>query len=89
VLAGRPDGWRLGHAVLAGQGMVAWIGAWTALTSAPSAGTSAPDPSTVPTIPSLTATTSAPSTHPSAALSSLPYAGQLVAVLTQMALAHA
>jgi hypothetical protein len=89
VLAGRPDGWRLGHAVLAGKGMAAWIGAWATLAPAASAGTSAPDPSTIPTTLSLPTTTSTPSTHPSAALSSLPYAGQLVAVLTEMALAHA
>jgi len=74
--------------VLAGKGMVAWIGAWTTLASVPAAGTSAPD-STAPTIPSLSAPTSTPSTHPSTALSSLPYADQLVAVLAQMALAHA
>jgi hypothetical protein len=89
VLAGRPDGWRLGHGVLARKGMVAWIGTWTNFASAPAAGTSALDPSTAPTTPSLSTTTSTPSTHPSAALSSLPYAGQLVAVLAQMTLAHA
>ena len=89
MLAGRPDGWRLGHAVLAGKGMVAWIGAWATLAPAPAAGTSARDLSTAPTTPSLSTTTSTPSTHPSAALSSLPYAEQLVAVLAQMALAHA
>ena len=85
VLAGAPDGWRLGHGVLAGKGMVAWIGAWTTFAPAWAAGTSARDPSTAPT-------TTSPSTlgsHPSAALSSLPYAGQLVAVLAQMALARA
>jgi hypothetical protein len=91
VLTGRPDGWRLGHAVLAGKGMVAWIGAWTTLAPAPAlapaAGTSAPDP-TVPSTASLS-TTSTPSADPSTALSSLPCAGQLVAVLAQMALAHA
>jgi hypothetical protein len=27
VLAGRPDGWRLGHGVLATRGTVAWIAA--------------------------------------------------------------
>ncbi len=84
VLAAGPDGWRLGHAVLAGKGMVAWIGAWTTLAPAPAAGTSAPDPP-APTTVSL----STPSTDPSTALSSLPCAGQLVAVLAQMALAHA
>jgi hypothetical protein len=67
--------------------MVAWIGAWTTFAPAPVAGTSAPD-STAPPTPSLSTLTSTPSTHPSAALSSLPYAGQLVAVLAQMALAH-
>jgi hypothetical protein len=74
--------------VLAGKGMVAWIGAWTTLAPAPAAGTSAPDP-TVPSTASLSTTTSTPSTDPSTALSSLPCAGQLVAVLAQMALAHA
>jgi len=90
VLAGQPDGWRLGHGVLAGQGMVAWIGAWTTFTSAPNAaaGTSAHDPSTAPTTPSLSTTTSTPSSPAPTALSSLPCAPQLVAVLTQMALAH-
>jgi len=75
--------------VLAGKGMVAWIGAWTTFAPPPAAGTCAPESSTVPTNPSLTTTTSTPSTQTSAGLSSLPYAGQLVAVLTQMALAHA
>jgi hypothetical protein len=67
--------------------MVAWIGAWTTLAAA-AAETSAPDP-TAPTTTSLSSTTSTPNTDPSAALSSLPYAGQLVAVLAQMALTHA
>lgn len=89
VLAGRPDGWQLGHAVLAGKGMAAWIGAWATLAPAPDAGTSAPDPSTIPTTPPLSTTTSTPSTHTSPALSSLPNAEQLVAVLAQMTLAHA
>jgi hypothetical protein len=88
VLTGRPDGWRLGHAVLAGKGMVAWIGAWTTLTQAPAAGTSAPDPTFLSTA-SLSTPTSTPSTDPPTALSSLPCARQLVAVLAQMALAHA
>ncbi len=35
VLAQRPGGWQLGHAVLAHKGMVAWIGAWTTLAPAP------------------------------------------------------
>jgi hypothetical protein len=75
--------------VLAGKGMVAWIGAWTALAAPPAAGTYAPESSTAPMNPSLTTTTSTPSPLTSAGLSCLPYAGQLVAVLTQMALAHA
>ena len=89
VLAGAPDGWRLGHGVLAGKGMVAWIGAWTTFAPAWAAGTSARDPSTAPTTTSPSTTTSTLGSHPSAALSSLPYAGQLVAVLAQMALARA
>jgi hypothetical protein len=88
VLAGRPDGWQLGYPVLASKGMVAWIGAQTTLAPAAAAGTSAPD-STAPTTLSLSTPTSTPSTDPSTALSSLPCAGQLVAVLAQMALAHA
>jgi hypothetical protein len=86
ALSGQPDGWRLGHGVLVGKGMVAWANAWTthALAQDATPGTSAPDQPTAPTTPSL----STPNPHPSA-LSSLPCAGQLVAVLTQMALAHA
>lgn len=68
--------------------MVAWIGAWATLTTASAAGTSAPDP-TIPTTVSLPTTTSTPGTDPSGAPSSLPHANQLVAVLAQMALAHA
>lgn len=91
MLAGQPDGWRLGHGVLAGKGMVAWIGAWTTFAPAPeaAAGTSAPDPSTAATTPPLSTTTSTLTPPPPVALSSLPCAAQLVAVLTQMALAHA
>lgn len=88
VLAGQPDAWRLGYGVLAGSGMVAWIGARATPAPAPAAGTTAHDPPTAPTTPSLSTTTSTPSTHPPAALSSLPCAGKLVAVLAQMALAH-
>ncbi len=88
VLAQRPGGWQLGHAVLASKGMVAWIGAWTTLAPAPAVGTSAPDHG-APTNLSGSTTTSTPSTDPPVALSSLPNAAQLVAVLTQMALVHA
>jgi hypothetical protein len=64
--------------------MVAWITAWAAIAPPPAAGTPAPDTSSAPS-------TRSPSTPgpPIAALSSLPGAGQIVAVLTQMALAHA
>ena len=37
VLGGAPDGFRLGHGVLATRGMVAWIAALSSLTSLPSA----------------------------------------------------
>ena len=37
VLGGAPDGYRLGHGVLATRGMVAWIAASSSLTSLPSA----------------------------------------------------
>lgn len=84
VLAGAADGWRLGHAVLASKGMVAWIGAWATLhPPAPAAGTSAPVSTAPTTLPLSTS-----SSHP-CALSSLPHAEQIVAVLAQMALAHA
>jgi hypothetical protein len=86
VRSGRPDGWRLGHGVLAGRGMVAWITAWAAIAPAPAPGTPAPDPSSSSATRTPSTSTSGP---PTAALSSLPGAGQIVAVLTQMALAHA
>jgi hypothetical protein len=37
VLGGAPDGYRLGHGVLATRGMVAWIAALSSLTPLPSA----------------------------------------------------
>jgi hypothetical protein len=77
VLAGRPDGWRAGRAVLETRGMVAWLSAWAAAVPAPAA-TTAPEQSLSASTPSL-----------STALSSLPGAGRLVAVLAEMALAHA
>jgi len=43
VLAGQPDGWRLGHGLLVGKGMVAWLGACTTFESAPVTGTAAPE----------------------------------------------
>lgn len=85
VLSGRPDGWVLGHRVLAGRGLVAWITAWPAI-APPPAGTPAPDP---PSAPSTRSPSTSTPDAPTAALSSLPGTGQIVAVLTQMALAHA
>lgn len=79
VLCGRPEGCRFGHAVLARHGMAAWMATW-APDAAPAAGATAPplsDPST--------STSSSP--HPTA-LSSLRNAGEIVAVLAQMTLAH-
>jgi hypothetical protein len=61
--------------------MAAWMAAWTTMTFAPEAETTAPDPS----VPSTTSPSSNSST---AALSSLPGAKEIVAVLAQMALAH-
>jgi hypothetical protein len=68
VLAGRPDGWRLGRAALARGGVAGWIAAAGAL-PASSAG-SPPGPLASPTSASLAA-------------------GEIVAVLCEMALAHA
>jgi hypothetical protein len=44
VLGGAPDGYRLGHGVLATRGMVAWIAAFSSLTSLPSASDSGDAP---------------------------------------------
>jgi hypothetical protein len=71
VLAGRPDGWRLGRALVARRGMAAWIAASTAAARDPAR--SQPGPC-------------APA---AAAPASVPGAGQIVAVLSEMALAHA
>ncbi|MBA3748217.1 MAG: hypothetical protein H0W96_12110 [Solirubrobacterales bacterium] len=70
VLCGSPDGFRLGHGVLATRGTVAWIAAVTEVAPSPATGEAAealPDPNSA----------------------SLPAAGEIVAVLAQMALAHA
>jgi hypothetical protein len=75
VLAGRPDGWRLGHGLLVGKGVAAWIAAGTALAPAPRVTPSA-DRST--NVAPLSARTD----------SGRFGADQLVAVLAQMALAH-
>lgn len=81
VLGSHPCGWRLGHGVLAGRGMAAWMAAWPALPAASEAGTTAPDLSAHRS-PSLSANATP------AALSSLPGANEIVTVLAQMALAH-
>lgn len=80
VLSGRPEGWRHGHGVLAREGMAGWMATWATVTPA-AAGTTAPtqsDPSTPPSSSHLT----------TPALSSLRNAGEIVAVVAQMALAH-
>jgi hypothetical protein len=75
VLAGRPDGWRLGHGLLAGKGVAAWIAARTTLAPTPRVTPSADRPANVAPL--------------SARAGSGGFgADQLVAVLAQMALAH-
>lgn len=70
VLGGRPDGFRLGHGVLATRGLVAWM-------------------QTVRTV-GLPAPAASENSHPPAGeVLSLPGADELVAVMAQMALAHA
>lgn len=69
VLAGRPDGWQLGHAALARGGVAGWIAASAAVPAAPAR--SQPGP-----------------LAQGADAASLP-AGEIVAVLCEMALAHA
>jgi len=77
-LCEQAGGWRLGHGVLAGRGMAAWMAAWAAGSAAPESGTTVHDPS-APLMqpPSAYRTTQA--------LSSLPGATEIVAVLAQMA----
>ena len=72
VLAGRPDGWRLGHAVLARHGMAGWIAARAAVAWADRTGPT-------PIRPHQPARAPAPAAD----------CGRIVAVLSQMALAHA
>ena len=73
VLAGRPDGWRLGHALLVGRGVAAWIVACTALV-----------PAATVTQPTHHPAAAATSTR----LDGRAGTEQLVAVLAEMALAH-
>jgi hypothetical protein len=72
VLSGRPDGWRLGHGVLATRGTVAWIAAVGDLAPTPQPGAGRSESRPV-----------------SPTASSLPGAGEIVAVLSQMAFALA
>jgi hypothetical protein len=70
VLGARPDGFRLGHGVLATRGLVAWMHTASSIAATPPRASG--------------------SSHPSADEAvSLPGADQLVAVIAQMALAHA
>jgi hypothetical protein len=78
VLAEQPGGWRLGHGVLTGRGVAAWMAA-RAAGARPSVATSA-RPSSIPLPTSIH--------QPSVALSLRP-TPEVVAVLAQMALAHA
>ncbi len=79
ALVGNPEGWRLGRGLLASRGKATWMAAWTALVPV-DAGTTATNP------PAFTLPAPSPQ-HPSP--SSVPRAGQIVAVIAQMALAHA
>jgi hypothetical protein len=72
VLSGRPDGWRLGHGVLATRGTVAWIAAFAAVAPGTQSGAEVRESRPV-----------------TSTASSLPGAGEIVAVLSQMALAIA
>lgn len=81
VLAECPDGFRLGHGILVTRGMRAWMTAFGALAhSAPEAG--------APAV-SLAACDPGESGCASVAAAPLPGADRFVAVLAQMALAHA
>jgi hypothetical protein len=53
VLSGRPDGWRLGHGVLATRGTVAWIAAVTEAIPSPPARGEAAESQPVAPAPSL------------------------------------
>lgn len=73
VVVGRSGGWHLGHGLLAARGLAAWMTAWAV---------------PAPAAPALGPPAAVAATTPSAALRSLPDAGPIVAVLSQMALAH-
>ncbi len=79
VLAEQPGGWRLGHGVLTGRGVAAWMAARAAV-ARPSVSATSARPSSIPLPTSIH--------QPSVALSLRP-TPEVVAVLAQMALAHA
>jgi hypothetical protein len=77
ALAGQPGAWRLGHGLLLGKGLAAWLAVCAAAlntTAAP-----APPPSRAVAVPDVAASTPALGGAPAAAF---------VSVLAQMALAH-
>jgi hypothetical protein len=78
VLAGRPDGWRLGHALLTGRGLAGWIAAQAAIT-APSPAATAPLGSPDPPVSPVAVAAPTPAGD----------YGQIVFVLAEMTLAHA
>ncbi len=78
VLAEQSGGWRLGHGVLTGRGVAAWMAARAAV-ARPCGATSARPPS-IPLPTSL---------YQSSVALSLPPTPEIVAVLAHMALAHA
>jgi hypothetical protein len=87
VLAAQPDGWRRGWAVLARQGMAAWITTRAAMDDpAGRCGTAAADPRPLPL-----STTPRKGGESSPARGSLPPAAtaDIVTVLAAMTLAHA
>lgn len=73
VLGGHGEGWRHGLGVLTGRGLAGWMRVWT------NPGPSPAPPPAAPTAPP----------HPSpAGPAAADRAGEVIAVLTQMALAH-
>jgi hypothetical protein len=87
VLTAGPGGWQLGWAVLACQGMAAWITAWTAVDGvADRHGAAAANPQALPL-----STTPVKGGEPSPACGSLPPAAtaEVLTVLVAMTLAHA
>jgi len=79
VVGDRAEGWRHGYGVLAGRGMLAWMGAWASLAPAPAAET--------PAAPGRSTPSPCPASTPFM-LSCLHNAGEIVSVVAQMALAH-